>query len=44
MQKTVKAQRICAKLQLRAYRRKWTETDKKRWDKMIKIILKERQR
>lgn len=43
MNKERKAQNICAKLQRRLITRKrWTDTERKRWDKMIAIILAER--
>lgn len=45
MNKERKAQNICAKLQRRLITRKWwTDTDRKRWDKVIAVILSERQR
>jgi hypothetical protein len=43
-ERELKARRICAKLQLKAYRRKWTPKQRGLWDKMINIILKERER
>jgi len=42
--KELKARKICAKLQLRAYKKRWNDTDKKRWDRMILIIKRERER
>ena len=45
MNKERKAQNICAKLQRRLITRKrWTDTDRKRWDKVIAVILAERSR
>jgi hypothetical protein len=44
MNREKKAAKICAKLQLRAYKRKLTPLERSRWDRMIKIILAERQR
>jgi hypothetical protein len=39
-----KAGRICAKLQVRAYKRRWKPKERELWDKMISIIRKERER
>lgn len=45
MNKERKAQNICAKLQRKLItKHKWTDTDRKRWDKAIAVILAERQR
>lgn len=44
MTREKKAARICAKIQIRAYRRKLTPLERSRWDRMIKIILAERQK
>lgn len=43
-ERELKARRICAKLQLKAYKKKWTPKQELLWDKMIKIINRERQR
>jgi hypothetical protein len=43
-EREVKAGKICARLQKRAYKRKWKLKERMLWDKMIKIINKERQR
>lgn len=43
MNKERKAQNICAKLQRKLItKHKWTDTDRKRWDKAISVILAER--
>jgi hypothetical protein len=43
MNKERKAQNICAKLQRKLItKRKWSDTDRKRWDKAIAVILAER--
>lgn len=45
MNKERKAQNICAKLQRKLItKHKWSDTDRKRWDKVIAVILAERRR
>ena len=45
MNKERKAQNICAKLQRKLItKHKWSDTDRKRWDKVIAVILAERAR
>lgn len=43
-EREIKARRICAKLQLRAYRRKWKPKERVLWDKIIMVIKRERQK
>lgn len=40
----IKAAKICSKLQVRAFKRRWKPKERELWDKMIAIINKERQR
>ena len=43
-EKEKKAAKICARLQMRAYKRRWKPKERGLWDKMITIINKERER
>lgn len=45
MTKEEKAQRICAKLQRKLILKgKWRDKDRQRWDKVISVILREREK
>lgn len=44
MDRMRKAQRICAKLQMRAIDHQWSEKECRLWDTMIDIILTERKK